>query len=1523
MTRNRNRSGGNLASAIAGEVWMRAVSALLFVAACIGTTAPAQAYLAPSYEWVISASLASGYWTFPWLKSGPAACAALSAQLVGNNANMNTFLGYYGNPYIYRNITLVPAYHNTWPSYKCNVSYEYSRVKWTTWYSCANCAVQVVGYRSNPRYAFISAIPPSNAQCGPQCNTMGDPISPATGGVHETERDLAPNGSGLSFRRTYSSVDIATSALSVGWRHSYSRSLRPVYQSTAFQPWTSTPLNSSQYTDEGVACTSGFAEIKSQVLQWSAATATYANGVCVINVGAATIATLPILYTSFPTPNPDTLTLIGYAVTRDDGQVINFEGSGSSINAPPGIALKLQTSGSGFTVTDESDNVEYYNADGKLQTVTSRTGVVQTIGYDTSGRPISVVDSFGQAFTLAYDSQGRLATLTDAASQTVQYAYDAQGRLSTVTQTDGTVRTYVYENASFPNLLTGLEDESGHRFATWGYDSQGRATSATGPNGAGAITVVYNSNGSVTITDALGAVRTFTLGRYGERNVVTGISGSQCATCREPKATTYDAAGWVTSRTDYNDNVTCYAHDAVRGVELVRVEGFAPTSTCPANLASYTPASGTTQRKVSTTWHPSYRVPSEIVEAKRTTSFTFDSQGNVLTTTVTDTSVSPNVSRTWTFTYNGFGRVLTADGPRTDVSDVTMLSYYTCSTGGQCGQLQFATNALNQTTTYNSYNAYGLLLTMTDPNGVFTTLAYDLRQRLTLQQVGTEATAVEYWPTGLLKKVTLPDASYVLYTYDDAQRLTEVSDGPGSAIAYTLDAMGNRTAEDTFDASNTLRRTHTRVFDALSRLYQDVNAAGTAAVTTNFGYDSNGNATSINAPLGRNTANVYDALNRLTQITDPGSGITELTYDADDNLMQVIDPRTFVTAYEYTGFGEIETVSSPDTGTTTNTYDAAGNLATSTDARGAVATYEYDALNRLTSVGYSQGGSTDQTITYSYDAGINGQGQLTGAADAQHSMSWTHDAFGRVTSKSQTVTGVTKSVSYSYTNGNLTSLTTPSGQSVLYGYNTNGQVASITINGSTLLSGVSYEPFGPVKGWTWGNASTMSRMFDNDGKVTAIASAGEKTYGYDDAFRITGITDTITPTDSYTFGFDELDRLTSAAKTGTTRGWTYDANGNRLSETGAAPSAYTISSTDNRVSAISGSVSRSYSYDAAGNTLTYSNITATYNNRGRMSTLTKGATTATFSYNALGELVKRAGGLPGTVHYVYDEAGHLLGEYDGTGALIQETIWLGDTPVATLRPGTPVGVFYVHTDHLNTPRKVTRPSDNQPRWTWESDPFGTDPPNDDPASLGTFTYNLRFPGQIYDAHTELNYNYFRDYDAVTGRYVQSDPIGLAGGINTYGFVGGNPLGSVDPLGLQATAPVAVPGPGPLTIPEVGIWGTPANDEFVDAVNGLLGGAPSSADIVCFLNPLLCPRMMNEGGDANGDTCPTPETHPDDFVKLKGGQGYRDRDGNLWNKDRLHKDHWDVSDRRGNKVREIDFGGRQIWPGGPKNRNKEP
>jgi RHS repeat-associated protein len=213
----------------------------------------------------------------------------------------------------------------------------------------------------------------------------------------------------------------------------------------------------------------------------------------------------------------------------------------------------------------------------------------------------------------------------------------------------------------------------------------------------------------------------------------------------------------------------------------------------------------------------------------------------------------------------------------------------------------------------------------------------------------------------------------------------------------------------------------------------------------------------------------------------------------------------------------------------------------------------------------------------------------------------------------------------------------------------------------------------------------------------------------------------------------------------------YDGDGNRLSSTGAGLPA----------------------------TSTFS-----YNNRGRMETADSNDARTNYLYNALGQRIEKSGGPAGTILYVYDLGGHLLGEYTSTGALIQETIWMNDTPVATLRPnGSSISIYYVHADHLNSPVLVTNPSGNAIVWRWDNDPFGSAQPNQNPSADGSFVYNLRLPGQYYDEETGLNYNYFRDYDANVGRYIESDPVGLKGGVNTYGYVNQNPILLSDPEGL--------------------------------------------------------------------------------------------------------------------------------------------
>ncbi len=158
----------------------------------------------------------------------------------------------------------------------------------------------------------------------------------------------------------------------------------------------------------------------------------------------------------------------------------------------------------------------------------------------------------------------------------------------------------------------------------------------------------------------------------------------------------------------------------------------------------------------------------------------------------------------------------------------------------------------------------------------------------------------------------------------------------------------------------------------------------------------------------------------------------------------------------------------------------------------------------------------------------------------------------------------------------------------------------------------------------------------------------------------------------------------------------------------------------------------------------------------------------------------------------------MLGEYKlQDGSVIREYVWLRGMPVVVVDGSvSKPSIYYVQTDHLNAPRVVIDRAGVQ-RWSWLSEPFGNSAPVENPVGFGAFTLNLRIPGQYFDLESGLLYNGHRTYDAGVGRYTQSDPIGLKGGINTYAYVGGNPISYVDPDGLRGLSGGARTGPQPM------------------------------------------------------------------------------------------------------------------------------
>ncbi|WP_304352225.1 RHS repeat domain-containing protein [Comamonas testosteroni] len=314
----------------------------------------------------------------------------------------------------------------------------------------------------------------------------------------------------------------------------------------------------------------------------------------------------------------------------------------------------------------------------------------------------------------------------------------------------------------------------------------------------------------------------------------------------------------------------------------------------------------------------------------------------------------------------------------------------------------------------------------------------------------------------------------------------------------------------------------------------------------------------------------------------------------------------------------------------------------------------------------------------------------------------------------------------------------------------------------------------------------------------SVGTTLDGTYSYDAEGNITGgASASGTP---LSFGYDELDRLISSSDGGEVTGYEYDSVGNRVRKTttaaGSAPVSvnYSYAIDSNRLTAIDGQV---VSSDAAGNLAQdRANRILVHDAQGRLASVSiDGAVVASFIYNGLGQRTHKITPA-GTTTYLYDLSGQLLGStaYGNSGAPSKSEyfVWIGSLPVAVLNvthdaagAAGNLETIYLHADHLDTPRHATNGGQTVVWQLPETQAFGDRAAATDPDGDGSHTHiALRFPGQIRDDETGLNYNYFRDYDPETGRYVQSDPIGLLGGTNTFAYVDANPLMFVDPLGLQ-------------------------------------------------------------------------------------------------------------------------------------------
>ena len=305
-----------------------------------------------------------------------------------------------------------------------------------------------------------------------------------------------------------------------------------------------------------------------------------------------------------------------------DGRGIPFTRSGVTITADADELGHLVQTSTGWLYTAVDNSRYAFNVDGRLIQQSEPYGLHHNLTYGPGGS-ITVTDSFGNSFSFTEDAHFQPRSLT-APGISVTYTYDSSDRLLSATKTaDATVvgtRTYHYENTTYPRFLTGITDELDVRYATFTYDSQGRAISSSHAAGADLTQVTYNANCTVTVTNPLGKQSTYHFATIQGIKRIAQIVGEPAPNCPASNSTfTYDTRGLLASQTDHLGHITQHTYN-VRGLR---------TST--------TEAVGTAQQRVTTTtWHPTLPLPMQIVEPQRTTTYTRDTQGRVLTRTIAD-----------------------------------------------------------------------------------------------------------------------------------------------------------------------------------------------------------------------------------------------------------------------------------------------------------------------------------------------------------------------------------------------------------------------------------------------------------------------------------------------------------------------------------------------------------------------------------------------------------------------------------------------------------------------------------------------------------------------------------------------------------------------------------------------------------------------------------------------------------------------------------------------------------------------
>lgn len=843
------------------------------------------------------------------------------------------------------------------------------------------------------------------------------------------------------------------------------------------------------------------------------------------------------------------------------------------------------TSGLNGTLSKQSATTITYTVD---------TAHQEAYVFAEDGRLQSWSDSSGRTWTYSYDANGLLDLVTDdTTGRYLDFDHDTEGRLATVADHTGRQISYSYDAAGD---LIGVVDILGRTW-TYGYDGDHHLTSVTDPDAVVTLRVEYDAEGRA-IREYNGANELIVELTYNADGTTTVTDGKLNSSTHD-----YDSRNTLTGTTDSLGGLTSKSYDS----------NFRPTA--------ITDADGDTTQLA---WSADGSNLIQVIDGEgNQTDLAYDALNNL--TSVTD-------PRGFLTTYTYSGTLLTST---TDALNNTTSYTYTDSLDAPApeGLLESVTDPRGNTTSY-TYDEFGQRTSMADALGNTWTYLYDALGNLvdTTDPFG-RVTHNEYDAAGRLVRTTR--------NYDPA-RMQNDQGQYNIVTEYVYDAVGNQT-----QVIDTFGRITLNEYDNAGRLVKTTenhdparpaNDQNEYNLITTYGYDVNGNLTSVTDPLGRTTNHTYDELNRLTSTTDPLGNTTTTTYNPDGTVASTTDALGNTTSFTYDNLKRVVTTTDPVGNATSTSYDAAGNVASTTDANGNTTSYTYDAVNRQIKVTDALLGVTE----HSYDAA----GNRTRTVDANgNATSYGYDALNRLVSITDARGYVTN---YTYDAvGNRVSVTDARTNMTTYSYDLLDRLVSVT-DALNHVSSTEYDALGNVTARVDANGNRTSFRYDTVNRLVEQTDplAGITSFAYDPVGNQTGVTDARGNTT--TTAYDALNRpMTVTDPNGNATSTDYDAAGNVISVTDPL-----------------GNVT-SYTYDAAyrqtGSTDPLANTTSFgYDPNGNRTSMTDPAGVETrYEYDALNRLVAVvenyvAGATPDAdtnvrTEYTYDGVGNRLTIKDANG----------------------------------------------------------------------------------------------------------------------------------------------------------------------------------------------------------------------------------------------------------------------------------